>query len=195
MLFQNLSRELVRSHGEQPPLREMVHLNDRVRRGEVKKLSLLQKKQLYVLQYSLVTVYFIAAPDVAMIKIGKTIDLKKRFATLKTMSPVPLQIACHIDYDESLEYRIHQHLKAHRSHGEWFHATKDVVDFMRGYCDGGVQWVVDRVGDCAGSWINHSGSMPEGMRGEKEFDWPWFDPDYHPNTQNESGIDFSRVSG
>jgi hypothetical protein len=174
---------------------EMIDLYEKAKREGVRNLTLLQKQQLYVFRHSLTTVYFIAAPDVAMIKIGKTVDLKKRMATLRTMSPAPLELACTIEYDAGLEARIHQYLKKYRSHGEWFHATKEVVDFMRGYCDEGIHWVVARVGDCPGCWIDHQGTMTEGMRDAKRYGSRYADPDYCPNTQNVSGIDFSGVSG
>lgn len=182
----------MRNDAKQPTLSEMILLQDKVKKGEITELTLLQKKQLYVLQYSLTTVYFIAAADVAMIKIGKTTDLKKRFSTLKTMSPVPLELACRIEYDDGLERRIHEYLAEYRSHGEWFHATKEVVDFMKGYCDNGIRWVIDRVGDCPGRWINLQGTLPEDMKEEKLYGiHP--DPDWLPNTQNKSGIDFTNT--
>lgn len=190
-LLQNLSRELARQAEQQPALIDIIELHDKVKRGEVADLSLMDKKRLYVAQYALVTTYFIAAPDVAMIKIGKTVNLAKRLAAIQSHCPVQLQVACEIDYDDGLEGRIHKHLKEYRSHGEWFHAEKEVVDFMRGYRDNGIRWVVDKVGDSAGLWMNNRGKMPEDMRDDIDRLGRGSDPDLRPNTQNVSGIDFS----
>jgi hypothetical protein len=179
----------------QEPLLDVVERLEKYKRGEIKQLTLEQKKAIYLAECSLTTVYFVAAVDAAMIKIGKTVDLTKRLNTLRSMSPVPLELACSIDYDAGLERRIHQHLSDHRSHGEWFNATKEVVDFMRGYCDHGIRWVVEAVGDCPGNWIDNNGKMMgEEMRFERQFGGGP-DPDYSPNTQNKSGIDFGGVYG
>jgi len=189
-LFQNVSRELARNKGKQPPLIEIIELNDRISRGEKVELSLMDKKRLFVARHALKTVYFVAAPDAGMVKIGKTIDLEKRFANLQNMSPIPLKVACQIHYDDGLEYRIHQHFKEYRSHGEWFCADKPIVDFMRNYRDKGIRWVIEQVGDGPDNWMNGRGAMSEEMRDEME--WCPVDPDYCPNTQNKSGIDFGK---
>lgn len=188
-LLQNLSRELARSSGNQPKLVDLVEMLERIKRGEKLKLTLDEKKLLFVARHSLTTVYFIAAVDAGKIKIGKTVDLKKRLASLSTMSPVDVTLVCSVDYDDGLEGRIHRHLSEYRSHGEWFHADPFVLDFIRGYRDGGIRWLVEQVGESGEYWMNSRGIMPEDMRAEMYF--PGDDPDYPPNTQNKSGIDHS----
>jgi hypothetical protein len=66
---------------------------------------------------------------------------------------------------------------------------------MKGYRDHGIRWVVEKVGDCSGNWIDHNGRMTEDMRSERRYGSRMSDPDYSPNTQNKSGIDFSGASG
>lgn len=191
-LLQNLSREMARTADSQPPLLEIALLLEEVRKkvaaGEKIELSLEDKKRLYVATHALSTVYFIAAPDAGMIKIGKTTNLEKRLATLRTMSPVTLEPICTIDYDDNMEARIHRHLSEYRSHGEWFFADKPVLDFIRCYRNQGLSWLVDKVGDAGPYWMNGRGGVSDGMKDfmsqslyeEREN----FDPDYRPNTQN-----------
>jgi hypothetical protein len=120
------------------------------------ELDLVQKKRLYVLSYHLTTLYFIAAVDAGKIKIGKTKHIHKRLSTLMTASPVPLKLLHSVQYDEGLERRVHNHLKKYRSHGEWFHADKPVVEFVRNVKERGIQWLVSEVGDAPANWMTYS---------------------------------------
>jgi len=103
--------------------------------------------------WSLITVYFVASVDHALIKIGKTKDVARRFASLSNMSPAPLRLAYTVEYDVSLESRIHDYLSDYRAHGEWFHAAPEVVDFVRGVKDKGHRWMISKVGDADHNWI------------------------------------------
>jgi hypothetical protein len=131
------------------------------------QLDLVQKQRLYVLSHCLTTVYFIAAVDAGKIKIGKTTNIQKRMATLTTMSPVPLQLVHSVQYDNNLERRIHEHLKEYRAHGEWFHADKPVLEFVRNVKNKGIEWLVKRVGDAPDYWMNNRGSVPDEMKWEE----------------------------
>lgn len=128
------------------------------------ELTLQQKQRLYVLSNCLMTVYFIAAVDAGKVKIGKTTNIQKRMASLTTMSPVELTLLHTVQYDARLEKRIHVHLKKYRAHGEWFHADKPVLDFIRNVKNEGITWLVKRVGDAPDHWMNHRGEMPDEMR-------------------------------
>lgn len=152
--FQNISSEISRGRDELPPLLELMKLHEAIAAGKKLELAPLEKKALYLMAYSMTTVYFIVAPEVEMVKIGKTTDLEKRMATLKTMSPTKLQLGVSMDYDDWLESRIHKHFKEHRSHGEWFFADEPIVDFMQGYRDKGIEYVVAEVGDAPRHWMN-----------------------------------------
>jgi len=177
-----------RGHKE-PPLLEIVELADAVHRGKKKNLTLEEKRRVYVATFALVDTYFILAADAGKIKIGKTVDVKKRLSTLRTMSPVQLDLICTIRYDGELERRIHQHFAEHRAHGEWFEAHEDILSFIENYQEKGVRWVVDQVGEGPRSWFNTKGCMTEDMRLELggmggEFYNPLDDDDALPNTQN-----------
>lgn len=68
-------------------------------------------------------VYFFAAHQVGMVKIGMTKNLKTRFRDIQALSPCQLEVVatisasgCAID----LERKFHEKYQAHRKHGEWF---------------------------------------------------------------------------
>lgn len=146
-----------------------------VGRGEKPKLTLEQKRCLFVLHNCVTTVYFVAAPDAGVIKIGKTGDMDKRFSALSNGSPVPLRIICTVQYHDDLERRIHGHLRDYRSHGEWFYADKPVIEFARAARDKGIKWVVDTVGDEYYNWSATKRSMSEELK-DGIFD-EWLDAD------------------
>lgn len=160
--LQNLSAREYRSNSKEPFLDDMLLLQAH-REGMV-ELSLQQKQRLFVLSHCLMTVYFIAAVDAGKIKIGKTTNIQKRMAALTTVSPVELTLLHTVQYDARLEKRIHDHLKEYRAHGEWFHADKPVLDFIRNVKKEGITWLVNRVGDAPHHWMNHRGEMPDEMR-------------------------------
>lgn len=180
--------------GERPLIENVKQLEDvkrQVEAGGSPVLSLEDKKRLYVTANALTTVYFIAAVDAGVIKIGRTNNIDKRLATLRTFSPVELKLVCTVNYDDGLEKRIHQHLKEYRSHGEWFYADKPVLDFIRGYQQHGIVWVVERVGDASPYWMNGRGVGVADALSFYMGDWAYrvrdeIDPDYAPNTQNYS---------
>lgn len=183
--IQNLARDMARRADEHPPLIDIVELMEKYKEsaesGEPVDISLSDKKRIFVASKLLSTIYFIAAPDVGMVKIGKTNNLEQRFATLQNGCPVRLEVALTVQYTDALEHRIHRHLSEHRSHGEWFCAEKPVVEFMRNIRDKGTRWLVDEV-DCPDlGWLNRRGGLNhyDVMDCTRKSD-----PDYRPNTQN-----------
>lgn len=65
-------------------------------------------------------VYVIHAPEVRRVKIGYTTDPAQRLATLRTGSPVRLQIVKLIRGDKNEEARLHFRFRDKRLDGEWF---------------------------------------------------------------------------
>ena len=149
-------------------------VKDSVKSGKTIRLSLDQRKRLFVLHNCVTTVYFVAAPDAGLIKIGKTGDMEKRLSALANGSPVPLELICTVQYHDDLERRIHRHLAEYRAHGEWFYADKPVLSFVRSVRDKGIAWVVQEVGDEYFNWAAIKRGMDEdlkdGIRGE-EYDY------------------------
>jgi hypothetical protein len=57
------------------------------------------------------------------VKIGTTVDIGQRLATLQTASATPLELVGYVDGDEFRERQIHRALHADRTNGEWFSAS------------------------------------------------------------------------
>ncbi len=72
--------------------------------------------------------YFIAAAG--LIKIGITDGLAKRVDTLRTQSPVPIELMLTVRGTRRHEAGLHLLFSAERSHGEWFRATDRLVSFV-----------------------------------------------------------------
>lgn len=66
------------------------------------------------------------------VKIGTTIDVRRRLASLQSGSPLKLELRrCYeVPLDDSyrIENHCHIHFKAARSHGEWFEITASEVE-------------------------------------------------------------------
>lgn len=80
------------------------------------------------------TVYVLGTPGSGVVKIGRTINLAKRFAEIQRMSPVPLTILWSHPGGAELETQLHRQFSALRTHGEWFSFSNDPVVM--------VQWAV-----------------------------------------------------
>ena len=77
-------------------------------------------------------VYVIGSPGMNIVKIGWTTNLSQRIAAIRTMSPVPLDILWSTPACDGMEYGLHGHFAALRSHGEWFRFTdEDPVEAVR----------------------------------------------------------------
>lgn len=74
-------------------------------------------------------VYFLYAPSVNLMKIGRSVEPERRFAELRLLSPVPLEVFGVIDGGAEKEFELHQRFSHLHSHGEWFHATAELKDF------------------------------------------------------------------
>lgn len=78
-------------------------------------------------------VYFIRAEGVGLIKIGAASCIHKRLATLRSMSPVPLELlgVLRIAPRSIIEQMMHGRFAHLRSHGEWFREADDLLEFIR----------------------------------------------------------------
>lgn len=74
--------------------------------------------------------YAIEAPSAQKFKIGRTINIEKRFAGIATMSPVPLKLRGSLWLPDIAEAEAHIYLDDHRSHGEWFDGHPIVREFV-----------------------------------------------------------------
>jgi hypothetical protein len=79
--------------------------------------------------------YVIEAPEVGVVKIGRTKNLAKRYAELSTSSPEILRVSRVIkgEWHESV---LHRNLKQFRGKGEWFVFSDEVRDYLNRYWRG-----------------------------------------------------------
>lgn len=111
------------------------------------RLSFSERERMLATRNRLVVIYFVAAVDAGVIKIGKTKNFSKCLTALSSVSPVQLSPIFAIQYDDTMHARITKHLEAHRSHGEWFFADRPVLEFVESVYRNGVPWLVATVGD------------------------------------------------
>lgn len=65
-------------------------------------------------------VYLIGSDASTLVKIGRSVDVQARLATLQGMSPVKLTVLWQTVGGTGLEMALHRHFQNQRSHGEWF---------------------------------------------------------------------------
>lgn len=76
-------------------------------------------------------VYFVQAAGGGPIKIGHAANVAARVDRLQTGSPAPLRILAIIfGAGAATETALHQRFAHLRSHGEWFHPTVELTDFI-----------------------------------------------------------------
>lgn len=66
------------------------------------------------------SVYYVFAPDLGLVKIGFAADPKTRFSKIQSDSPVRLVLVGIEDGDETTEAERHRQFAEHRHRGEWF---------------------------------------------------------------------------
>jgi hypothetical protein len=74
-------------------------------------------------------IYFIHAPEVALLKIGYTNDPVRRLQMLQTGSPTKLELLAVEEGDAAREAALHSQFSMLRRHGEWF----DYAVTLQGY--------------------------------------------------------------
>lgn len=73
-------------------------------------------------------VYFISSGS--LIKIGVTVELRKRFTSLQCGSPMPLTLLASIPGDRSMEQKLHKQFSHLRTHGEWFKNDPSLMAYI-----------------------------------------------------------------
>lgn len=73
-------------------------------------------------------VYFIRGGE--LIKVGTSKDVEARLASLRTGSPLPLELVYVMRGSRDLEQCLHGRFESLRSHGEWFHAREPLISFI-----------------------------------------------------------------
>jgi len=90
-----------------------------------------EKRRVILTAKLLYNIYFLAAPDAGLIKIGRTTKLKQRMLTLSAQCPIKLTLVASVKYDRDFEQRLHRYFNDIRSHGEWFYAESRLLDYIR----------------------------------------------------------------
>lgn len=81
-------------------------------------------------------VYFLRAGD--FIKIGKATGSPcSRISSLQTGCPFPITELCTVPGGIEKERDLHKRFSGIRAHGEWFHATGELLDFINALADTG----------------------------------------------------------
>ena len=76
-------------------------------------------------------VYFIEALGMDKVKIGFSNDPERRLSVLQTGSPSKLIMVAKIPGDIQLEKQLHNKFDHIRINKEWFHATKELKEFIK----------------------------------------------------------------
>jgi hypothetical protein len=79
-------------------------------------------------------IYAIGPKDGGNIKFGQATNVNSRLSSIQTGSPVRLKLHGTVYLPFDTEFAIHEHLKDHRSHGEWFYPTMEtmrILDLIR----------------------------------------------------------------
>jgi hypothetical protein len=79
-------------------------------------------------------VYFIRCNE--FVKIGITLDVKKRLASLQSSCPYPLELLAAAKGGSLEEYAMHARFRAELVRGEWFNLTVRLQDYIQGVKDG-----------------------------------------------------------
>ena len=77
-------------------------------------------------------VYFIEAPSAGVVKIGYASAPSERIKSIQGMSPIPLRMVATMPGAIADERNLHKKFSHLRSHGEWFHFTSEIADFIGG---------------------------------------------------------------
>ena len=75
-------------------------------------------------------VYFLNAPLSSLVKIGVATSPISRLREIQHMSPEPLFLIGSTSGGQPREQELHRMFGSIRSHGEWFRATSDLLDFI-----------------------------------------------------------------
>lgn len=73
--------------------------------------------------------YFLECESTSNIKIGRSVDPKKRFKALSTSSPTVIRILGVIEKD--VETELHRKFKESRLQGEWFGSTPELLEYIK----------------------------------------------------------------
>jgi len=94
----------------------------------------INRSQIFRATGQITNIYFLYAPSVNLVKIGRATYVKKRVMGVKTASPVPLRLLKVIsDVDAIEENKLHNLFAKYRRHGEWFEVAGELATYLDEY--------------------------------------------------------------
>lgn len=115
----------------------MLELEQKLERKERIELDEETKRRMFRAVRAATNIYFVSAPNQGLIKIGKATDVNARLSSLRSGSPAELNLLAQVRFFPELEKFLHKQLKEHKSHGEWFKATDEVLAVVEAAIDEG----------------------------------------------------------
>ena len=76
-------------------------------------------------------IYFLFAPISRRMKIGFSRTFATRLKKIQSTSPESLEVLRVIEGNGVLEKMLHRLFAGEHEHGEWFHATEDMIEFVQ----------------------------------------------------------------
>lgn len=114
---------------------EILASNKQWRRKERQKASKRKKKGRQK-PTSKECVYVVGPANAQFVKIGRSTNPRRRFATLQTGYPEELFVyRVFFTKNMQLEQDLHKRFANYRSYGEWFHVQGDVADWLEEFGD------------------------------------------------------------
>jgi len=117
----------------------------RMDRGELLNVSRQDRYRLAEAVLTSTYLYFLIAPDSMLIKIAKGRDVKKSLRTVQTQSPVEIRLMGAVRVHQDIQDRLQSLFAATRSHGDWFHATEDLLDVIQAGTEQGFRTMMLRM--------------------------------------------------
>lgn len=90
-------------------------------------------------------IYFVQSEaDPHLIKIGKSSNIQRRLAGLRSTSPVPIKPVGLLIAPDWMELRLHDLFDEYRAHGEWFEPGERLIGFLAAEKGGDYRFTKER---------------------------------------------------
>lgn len=111
-------------------------------------------------------IYGVVADDMGRIKIGRTGDIRARLASIESLCPIRVRLFAWIRGPFSLEPKLHEKLRDHRVHLEWFEMCQEVTAALVAAAHHFGGGYVDERQDFTGLERDRGAARPERADGE-----------------------------
>ena len=76
-------------------------------------------------------------------KIGRSVNPYKRYSSIKTHSPFPVEFVLAFRAPKIVEKILHEYFKDYRSHGEWFDSSSELIKLIQIMRRFGPEFIID----------------------------------------------------